>query len=63
MATVAFLGTGLLGSAMVEGMLRRGDDGDGVESHRGEGARARVARRAGRGDARRRRRRRPSVCT
>ena len=25
MATVAFLGTGLLGSAMVEGMLRRGD--------------------------------------
>jgi 3-hydroxyisobutyrate dehydrogenase len=26
MAKVAFLGTGLLGSAMVEGMLRRGDD-------------------------------------
>src|ERR1700712_3526329 len=25
MATVAFLGTGLLGGAMVEGMLRRGD--------------------------------------
>src|SRR4051812_2042423 len=25
MATVAFLGTGLLGSGMVEGMLRRGD--------------------------------------
>src|SRR5258706_14468682 len=25
MANVAFLGTGLLGSAMVEGMLRRGD--------------------------------------
>src|SRR4051812_14118900 len=25
MATVAFLGTGLLGSAMVEGMLKRGD--------------------------------------
>ena len=25
MASVAFLGTGLLGSAMVEGMLRRGD--------------------------------------
>ena len=25
MASVAFLGTGLLGGAMVEGMLRRGD--------------------------------------
>src|SRR5207244_10828905 len=25
MANVAFIGTGLLGSAMVEGMLRRGD--------------------------------------
>ena len=25
MSQVAFLGTGLLGSAMVEGMLRRGD--------------------------------------
>src|SRR5829696_1868261 len=25
MATVAFIGTGLLGSGMVEGMLRRGD--------------------------------------
>ena len=25
MASVAFLGTGMLGGAMVEGMLRRGD--------------------------------------
>ena len=25
MANIAFIGTGLLGSAMVEGMLRRGD--------------------------------------
>ena len=51
MASVAFLGTGLLGGAMVEGMLRRGD-GDGLESHRGEGARARAVRRKGGGHRR-----------
>ena len=51
MANVAFLGTGLLGGAMVEGMLRRGDRGHGLEPHRVEGARAGDVRREGRGDA------------
>ena len=51
MASVAFLGTGLLGGAMVEGMLRRGDRGHGLEPDRGQGARARGVWRQSGGDA------------
>ena len=53
MATVAFLGTGLLGQGMVEGMLRRGDAVT-VWNRTEAKARALEGRREGRGDAGRR---------